>query len=289
MSYQQINLKMSYNRKYFNEMNLIKYIGLFLLFAIITNCGFKDKEKDIVIPAHSHNDYEQANPLVDAIGYKFKSIEIDVFSVGDSLFVAHDFNQIKPGKTLRKLYLDPLKKIISKNNGSVYGEGTELILLVDIKDDGLRTYKLLHKILENYKGMFTSYNQNVKTTASIAVIVSGNRPFEYMKNQAVRYASYDGRISDIDSGIDSSLMPLISDNWQHHFKWNGVGKMPEDEINKLDLIVNKCHKNGYMLRFWNTPDKPGIERDAVWKKLKDAQVDLIGSDDSRDLKNMLKK
>lgn len=270
-------------------MKLIKSIGLFLLLAVITNCGFKGEEKDIVIPAHSHNDYEQAKPLIDAINYKFKSIEVDVFSVGDSLFIAHDFNQIKPGKTLRKLYIDPLKKIISKNNGSVYGEGTELILLVDIKDDGLKTYKLLHKILESYKGMFTSYNQNVKKTGSIAVIVSGNRPFEYIKNQIVRYASYDGRISDIDLGIASSLMPLISDNWQHHFKWNGVGKMSADEITKLDLIVNKCHKNGYMLRFWNTPDKPGIERDAVWKELKNAQVDLIGSNDSRDLKNMLKK
>lgn len=270
-------------------MKLIKSIGLFFLLAVITNCDFKGEEKDIVIAAHSHNDYEQANPLVDAINYKFKSIEVDVFSVGDSLFVAHDFNQIKPGKTLRKLYLDPLKEIISKNNGSVYGEGTELILLVDIKDDGLRTYKLLHKILESYKEMFTSYNQNVKETASISIIVSGNRSFDYMKNQTVRYASYDGRISDMDSGISSSLMPLISDNWQHHFKWNGIGKMPADEISKLDLIVNKCHENGYMLRFWNTPDKPGIERDAVWKKLKDAQVDLIGSDHSKDLKTMLKK
>ena len=252
-------------------------------------CGFQDKEKVFIIPAHSHNDYEHTQPLLDALDCKFKSIEVDVFSIGDSLFVAHNRHQISPGRTLRKLYLDRLKKIISKNNGSVYGEGTELILFVDIKDDGLRTYKLLHQIIEGYKGMLTSYNSGIKNPGSIAVIVTGNRPVEYMQNQVVRYAGYDGRISDLDSGIASSLMPLVSDNWQHHFKWNGVGDMPAAEKDKLLLIVQKAHENGYMLRFWATPDKPGIERDAVWNELKNAHVDLIGSDDLKGLQAMFLK
>jgi len=261
----------------------IKNISLFLFLGIMTNCGFQDKEKTLVIPAHSHNDYEHTRSLMDALDYKFKSIEVDVFSIGDSLFLAHDFSQIKSGRTLRKLYLDPLKEIILKNKGSVYGEGTELILLVDIKGDGLETYKVLHQILESYKGMLTSYNQNIKNVGSIAVIVSGNRPFEYMKNQVVRYAGYDGRISDLDLGIASSLMPLVSDNWQRNFKWNGEGKMPVYENDKLELIVQKAHKNGYILRFWATPDKPGTERDAVWNKLKKSGVDLRGSDDLKGL------
>ncbi len=270
-------------------MKLIKRTILLLFLWTINSCNFHDKEKTFVIPAHSHNDYEQVNPLVDAIEYKFRSIEVDVFFVGDSLFLAHDFSQIKGGITLRKLYLNPLKEIILKNNGYVYMERTELILLVDIKSDGLETYKVLHQILESYKGMFTSYNQNIKIPGPITVIVSGNRPFEYMQKQVVRYAGYDGRISDLDSGIASSLMPLVSDNWQHHFKWNGNGEMPVAEKDKLKLIVQKAHKNGYILRFWATPDKPGIERDAVWNKLKKVGVDLIGSDDSKALQTMFLK
>jgi len=264
-------------------MKIIKIFRFFLIFGIITNCDFQRDEKVLVISAHAHNDYEHKQPLLGALNYKFKSIEVDVFSVGDSLFLAHDLSQIKQGITLRKLYLDPLKEIISKNNGSVYGEGTELILLVDIKDDSLKSYKLLHKILESYKGMFTSYNKDIKKTGSIELIVSGKRPFEYMKNQVVRYAGYDGRISDLDLGIASSLMPLVSDNWQSHFKWNGKGKMPAVEKDKLDLIVQKAHKGGYILRFWATPDKPSTERDAVWEKLIKAEVDLIGSDDLKGL------
>lgn len=270
-------------------MSITKIIRLCLLIGIMVSCGFQDKEKALVIPAHSHNDYEHTQPLLEALGRKFKSIEADVFSIGDSLFVAHSSNQIRSGKTFRKLYLDPLKKIISKNKGSVYGEGTELILLVDIKDNGLRTYKLLHKILEGYKEILTSYNSGIKNPGSIAVIVSGNRPFEYIQSQTERYAGYDGRISELDSGISSSLMPLVSDNWRYHFKWNGVGEMPDNEKNKLLLIVQKAHKNGYILRFWATPDKPGIERDAVWNELRKAHVDLIGSDDLKGLQTMFLK
>ena len=266
-----------------------KIISLGLLLVIMSGCGLQSKEKALIIPAHAHNDYEHTRPLLDALDYKFKSIEADVFSIGDSLFIAHDSNQIRSGKTLRKLYLDRLKIMVTKNNGSVYGEGTELILLIDIKDNGLRTYKLLHQILESYKGMLTSYNSGIKNPGSIAVIVSGNRPFEYMQNQVVRYAGYDGRISDLDSGISASLMPLVSDNWQRHFKWNGVGRMPATEKDKLLLIVQKTHENGYILRFWATHDKPGIERDAVWNELKNAHVDLIGSDDLKGLQAMFLK
>ncbi len=65
--------------------------------------------------------------------------------------------------------------------------------------------------------------------------------------------------------------------------------MPAAEKDKLLLIVQKAHENGYMLRFWATPDKPGIEWDAVWNELKNAHVDLIGSDDLKGLQAMFLK
>jgi hypothetical protein len=260
-------------------MKYFKPIWLLFLLGIMTECDLQNKEKIHVLPAHAHNDYENTRPLLDALECKFISIEVDVFSIGDSLFVAHYPNQIETGKTLRKMYLNPLKEIILKNNGSVYGEGTSLMLLVDIKDDGLRTYRILHRILESYKEMLTSYKSGIKNMGPIAVIVSGNRPFEYMRNQQLRYAAYDGRIADMNLGISSSLMPLVSDNWRNHFKWNGLGEMPESEKNKLSQLVQNAHKNGYLLRFWGTTDNPGIERNAVWNCLKEARVDLIGTDD----------
>ncbi len=235
--------------------------------------------------AHSHNDYEHEHPLFDALNCKFKSIEADVYSIGDSLFVAHDFDKIQSGRTLRQLYLEPLKEQIRKNNGSVYGDGHELILLIDIKDDSTRTYKLLHSILEEYKDLMSVFKNGEKIKGKIMPVVSGNRPFLFMKNQEVRYAGYDGRLNNLDSGIPATLMPVVSDNWNRYFKWDGTGTMPEAEKQKLYGLAGKAKEKGYLLRFWATPNRTQEQRTAVWKILSDAGVGLIGTDNLEELKD----
>lgn len=261
----------------------MKLTIFYILISIISGFCFVQICNAQVLPAHAHNDYAHERPLFDALDCKFKSIEADVFSIGDSLFVAHDFDDIKPGRTIRNLYLDPLINIIKNNNGSVYGDGEEIILLVDFKNDGLETYKLLHQILENYKHILTTYHSGEKKTGAVAVIVSGNRPIEFMQNQKLRYAAYDGRISEMEVGLSPVFMPLVSNNWNEYFTWRGAGKMPAVEKEKLIEIVNSAHKKGYMLRFWASPDKPETERNAVWKVLKNTGVDLIGTDDLKAL------
>ena len=240
-------------------------------------------QRSTVIPGHSHNDYEHERPLFDALDCKFKSIEADVYSIGDSLFVAHDFDKILPGRTLRNLYLNPLKKRLAENKGSVYGNGEEIILLVDIKDDGLKTYKLLHEILQEYKSIITVFENGRKIQKAVMVVISGNRPFEYMESQDIRYAGYDGRLIELDSGIPSSFMPVISDNWSRHFSWDGIGELPNNEKMKLQNLATKAKSKGYILRFWSTPNRTADQRQAVWKELKNADVGIIGADHIREL------
>lgn len=247
-----------------------------------------NKENIRVLPAHSHNDYEHERPLFDALECRFKSIEADVFSVGDSLFVAHDFDKIKPGRTLRQLYLEPLKNQIIQNNGSVYGNGEEVILFIDIKDDGLKTYQNLHRILTEYKSHLTSFAPEKKKQGSIMVVVSGNRPFEFMQSQTTRYAGFDGRLENLDSGISPYLMPVVSDNWTKYFSWDGNGKMPEEEKHQLKNYAEKAKNQGYLLRFWNTPNRTQQQRKAVWTVLKTAGVGLIGVDELKELQEFLK-
>ena len=266
----------------------------FKIIFILSLCIFSlqsilAQENIHILPAHSHNDYEHEHPLFDALACNFKSIEADVYAVGDSLFVSHNFEDIKPGRTLRTLYLEPLKKRIIQNNGSVYGNGEEVILFIDIKDDGLKTYQLLHKILEGYKQYLTVFENGVKKTGNIMVVVSGNRPFEFMESQKIRYAGYDGRIEDLDSDISSTLMPIVSDNWTKCFKWNGKGKMPELEKQKLTEYAKEAKRKGYILRFWNTPNQTPEQRIAVWKELKDSNIGLIGTDNLQDLQIFLMK
>jgi hypothetical protein len=247
------------------------------------------KGKIQVLPAHSHNDYEHERPLFDALDCNFKSIEADIYTVGDSLYVAHDFDQIKPGRTLRQLYLEPLKNQILKNNGSVYGKAEEVILFIDIKDDALKTYQNLHRILTEYKSHLTSFAHEKKKQGSIMVVVSGNRPFEFMQSQTIRYAGFDGRLENLESGISPNLMPVVSDNWAKYFSWNGTGKMPEEEKLKLQNYAEKARNRGYILRFWNTPNRTPEQRKAVWTELKNAEVGLIGVDELKELQEFLNK
>ena len=258
-----------------------------LWFGICFSNILRAQQKIQVLPAHSHNDYEHERPLFDALDCNFKSIEADVYSIGDSLFVAHDFDKIKPERTLRQLYLEPLKNQIEKNNGPVYGNGEEVILFIDIKDDGLKTYQLLNKILENYKSDLTIFENGVSKKGNIMVVVSGNRPFEFMKSQKIRYAGFDGRMENLDSDISPDLMPVVSDNWNKYFKWDGTGKMPKAEKEKLNEYANKAKSKGYILRFWATPNQTPEQRISVWKELKNSGVGLIGADNLKELQQFL--
>ena len=119
------------------------------------------------------------------------------------------------------------------------------------------------------------------------VVVSGNRPIEYMQDQTRRLAFVDGRMSDLTEGYAPLLMPLISDRWTKYFSWMGKGDMPEKDRRQLEMYVQHAHENGQLIRFWATPDSSGKEREAVWTELQEAGVDLINTDDLGGLREFL--
>ena len=108
-----------------------------------------------------------------------------------------------------------------------------------------------------------------------------------MQLQPLRYAAYDGRLSDLESKSPASFIPIISDNWNKHFSWKGDGPMPNDQRAKLEAIIRQAHRKHQLVRFWATPDKASPQRTAVWKELLRAQVDLINTDDPPGLRDFL--
>jgi hypothetical protein len=228
--------------------------------------------------AHAHNDYEHTRPLFDALDHGFKSVEADIWLVDGELLVAHDREQVQPGRTLRSLYLDPLQAVVGQNGGSVYQRDPDYFtLLIDIKSDAVPTYLALHEELEGYEGMLTKFGPRGVRDGAVTAIVSGNRPRELMQQQRVRYAAYDGRLSDLGVATDQTFVPLISDNWTRNFTWRGDGPMPPKERKKLRSIVATAHSNGQRVRFWETPEQPP-QREAVWEELLAARVDYINTD-----------
>ncbi|MDQ7910467.1 phosphatidylinositol-specific phospholipase C/glycerophosphodiester phosphodiesterase family protein [Phytohabitans sp. ZYX-F-186] len=239
--------------------------------------------------AHAHNDYEHERPLFDALSHGFTSVEADIYLVDGELLVAHDPEDVVPGRTLQSLYLDPLARRVRANHGTVFrGSRQQLQLLVDIKNTGVATYTELDKVLRRYRSMLTTYTHGRVHQDAVTVVISGDRPRELMEAQTVRYAFFDGRGPDLGAGAPASFMPLISENWTGVFTWQGVGPMPTAERAFLHQAVATAHANGQRVRFWATPDLPGPERDAVWRELIAADVDHINTDDLAGLEAFLR-
>ncbi len=248
--------------------------------------------QDGVVPllhAHAHNDYLHDPPLLAALEHGFASVEADIFLVGDKLCVAHDPDKVSPERTLQSLYLDPLWQRIRANDGHVHRGGSRFLLFIDLKTAAEPTYRKLHETLTLYGDILTTFGPQGRKDGAVTVVVSGNRPLEMMRSQPNRFAGYDGRLIDLDSDVPAGLIPLISDQWSKHFTWRGDGPMPPEEQQKLRDIVQKAHAKGRLVRFWATPDGRSAAREAVWRELLSAGVDLLNSDDLDGLQEFLLK
>ncbi len=223
--------------------------------------------------AHAHNDYWHERPLFDALERGFTSVEADVFLVDGKLLVGHEAGELKPERSLESLYLAPLAKRVHEIGGRVFSDGDRFFLLVDVKSEAESTYQALDEVLSKYAEMLTSVDDGKVQARAVTVVISGNRATETMAKAKRRFAGVDGRLSDLDGAAAADLMPMISDTWAAGFSWNGEGPMPAGEREKLATFVRKAHAAGRVLRFWSTPDSEGL-----WRELRAAGVDLIGSD-----------
>lgn len=239
--------------------------------------------------AHAHNDYEHVRPLLDAIGHGFTSVEADVWLQDGELRVAHDEVATQPGRTLQSLYLDPLRQRVRAEQGSVYtGWRGSVQLLIDVKSDGPTTYAAIDRVLRQYPDLMTRWTSGREHQRPVTAVISGNRDRAAMTAQFTRYAGYDGRLSDLGTGVPASFMPLMSDNWTKQFTWLGVGPMPSAERDKLHRIVAQAHASGYQVRFWATPDLAIPAREALWREAVAADVDFLNTDDLAGLESFLR-
>jgi hypothetical protein len=231
---------------------------------------------------HAHNDYVHPRPLLDALAHGFTSVEADVFLHRGELCVGHTWLDVRPGRTLDKLYLQPLARRARAGKGRIYPDGSPFYLLVDIKTEANSTYQALDRALARYADVLSSCHDGRFQRRAVTVVVSGNCPREVIRKQKVRYAGIDGRPGDLDSDEPSHLVPYISARWWSEFRWRGQGAMPEQERDRLRTIVKKAHRHGRLVRFWATPELP-----VLWRELRSAGVDLINTDQLAALRDFL--
>jgi hypothetical protein len=236
--------------------------------------------------AHAHNDYEHDRPLLDALDHGFTSAEADVWLVDGQLYIGHDGPD--PARTLRDTYLAPLAQRFRENGGAISRQWREdFRLLIDVKSEGTAAWPVLERELAAYPQLFTAYKGGKVHERAVTAVISGNRDLAAMQAATKRLSFYDGRMSDLGGPLPASVMPLISDNWTKHFTWQGVGAMPEAERAKLRMIVATAHARGQQVRFWATPDAALPNREAVWRELVAADVDVLNTDDLAGLQRFL--
>ena len=236
-----------------------------------------------LVQAHSHNDYEQKRPLLEALDYGFCSVEADVYLVEGQLWVAHDRKDLKPDRTLKSLYLEPLAERVRNRVGIFADPQARLMLLVDVKGQGAEVYERLKTELAPYAPMLTRFRDSGVVTGAVTVVLSGDRAWDLVRADRDRWCALDGRMSDLTNAAPAgiagsstppaSLVPLVSESWRTLFRWDGDGEMSAPDKARLKGLVSLAHAQGRKIRFWALPDRP-----EAWKVCQDAGVDLINTD-----------
>lgn len=248
-------------------------IRAIVLFAFILASAGPEIARPTVVCGHSHNDYYRKRPLLDALDAGMISIEADIFLIDGRLLVGHDRRELRPERDFESMYLAPLA-MRAREVGGVYGDGSRVWLLVDIKENGLAAYQALHELLAGYTDVLTVTRDGVQTAGPIQVVISGDRPVKFMEEQPLRFADIDGRFNDADLQRPGELVPLVSGNWIDLVGWGGFGEISESSRQRLDSLCERAKSAGKRLRFWALPND-----EAVWDVALDAGVDLISVDD----------
>lgn len=262
----------------------MKYLVWSLAVAVVV-LGVQAGAEDVTpLPnAHSHNDYEHDRPLLEALDYGFCNVEADVFAIDGELLVAHDRKDCDPERTLRKLYLDPLKARVEANGGRVYKDGPGFILLIDFKTGGDETYPILREQLRDYESMLTRFEDDLTVEGAVTIVLSGASPRDLVAAEKERFVGIDGRLPDLESNPSVHLVPLISSSWATAFRWHGRKEMPDEVFTKMKEHTETAHAQGRKIRYWAAP-----QNDYVWSKMQEANVDLLNTDHFDRLSKFLK-
>lgn len=241
------------------------------------------EKKIIPLPnAHAHNDYGHQRPLLDALDCGFMNVEVDIHLVDGALLVAHDRKDVKPDRTLRALYLQPLADFAARGGGRVYPGAEPVTLLIDFKSAATETWTALEPVLEEFKDILTEFSGGKVTRRAVTVILSGSSPDNQLAGASRRLAFLDGRPDDLEQNPPASLVPWVSSSWTGMFAWRGVGTFPDDQNQRLRHFTAKAHAQGRKVRFWGVHDTP-----FAWDILRAGGADVLGSDNLTGLRDYL--
>jgi alkaline phosphatase len=224
---------------------------------------------------HAHNDYQQPEPLMNALRNKAFSIEADIFMAGDSLLVAHDKKELPSAPSLMKLYLQPIIALFNRHHGRASASKHYApVLMIDIKENGEAVIAQLIKQLALYPGVF----DRAVNPMAVQVVISGERG---PVNKWAAYPSFiffDGRPYEVYDSTTMQRVAFVSDAYANYTA------ATDSSHSRLQALVNKVHGMGKLLRVWGSPDDP-----ASWKQQQQSSIDIINTNEVGECRRFFNK
>jgi glycerophosphoryl diester phosphodiesterase len=216
------------------------------------------------------DDHRQPNPFVTAYEQKADFIEADVWLQNGKLVVSSTKPQAGvTAPTLDSLYLSPIRRLFAQHNGYVSPDRRYTFgLVLDVKDN---QEAVLTALVDQLQQNVTLFNRTANPNA-VQIVISGNRPkIESFLDQSA-LLQFDGRPSEIYDEETLERVAMISDNFDSYSQWNGEGKLPEADQDKLKRVLKRAHSSGKSFRLSNVPNTSD-----AWKQLKKLGVDIVGT------------
>jgi hypothetical protein len=226
------------------------------------------------LPAYSHNDYEQAHPLADALTLGFRGVEADVFLVGGALRVGHDRSAAEAGGTLDSLYLAPLGAIAARC-GSITGEARPFLLTIEIKEESPVAHDSLVALLGRHRALLVPGEvPNGRARMVEVVLVGWHPPLEQLGDEAgVLFGVQHALVSPDPialGSLDRRVRLLSVDYGRTMGRWWTTTARRRRWLDALR--VAKAASPGRLLRVHNVPPSR-----TVYLELLNEGVDLIGT------------
>jgi hypothetical protein len=228
------------------------------------------------LPAYSHNDYERAQPLADALALGYRGAEADVFLVDSTLHVGHDRPAALAGATLESLYLAPLAALAARC-GSITGDARPFLLTVELKEESPAAHDSLVALLERYRALLVP-GQSVRSRARMVevVLVGWHPPLDLIGDEAGALFGLQHDLTRPDpiplNSIDRRVRLLSVDYGKTMGRWWTTTARRSRWL--AALRAANAAAPGRLLRVHNVPPSASVYAD-----LMQAGVDLIGTKD----------
>lgn len=256
---------------------------------------------------HSHNDYDRDIPLFRALSVGCTGVEADIWLENGDLRVGHTQRDLRPGRTLQSLYLNPLFTILSQQNmqnPNVNKTSTPLIgvfnrkpqetlvLMLDFKSDPSQSFPLVVGQLNAFReaGYLTHFDGTHVINGPLTVVASGLASKRLDLITASNHTIFlDAPLLDLAHPAEGGVSPYNSSN--SFYTSSPLAKalggvvplsgMNAEQKGKVEALVKVATEAGLRSRFWSTPSWPVGLRDRVWKQLVRRNVGMLNVDDVR--------